>query len=389
MSDTQNYLILIVDDTRLNLKLLSHVLDNGGYKHIMAKNGREAIDLAEEHHPDLILMDIMMPEMNGYEAVKEIKNREGLEDVPVIFLSALTETDDKIQAFRYGGVDYITKPFQKEETLARIETHLKIRNLQKQLNDRIEILKEREIELSQLNKKKDDLVRMVSHDIKNPLTGIIGLVKLMRDTDEITTEERKHMLSVIENSGNNLLNMVREVLDRESKKKTPESLDLIEVELIDVIEHVISMNKAKSMLKDIDLKYSIDPVDLQVQVDRNKIETSLNNLVSNALKFTPTRGTVSILASLEQRKKSILIEVKDSGIGIPKEMQDHLFESEIKYSRNGTGGEAGTGLGLDIVQLYVNLHEGELWVESEENIGTSFFIRLPIQSHQNMSQKLF
>ncbi|MDZ7806810.1 MAG: hybrid sensor histidine kinase/response regulator [Gracilimonas sp.] len=379
MTVTKDSLILIVDDTQLNLKLLSHVLENVGYKHIKAQNGKEAIELAESNKPDLILMDIMMPEMDGFEAVKRIKAKEGLDDIPVIFLSALTETDDKIQAFQYGGVDYITKPFQKEETLARIDTHLKIRNLQKQLNERIDVLKDREVELSRLNKKKDDLVRMVSHDIKNPLTGIIGLVKLMHDTEEITSEERKHMLSVIENSGNNLLNMVREVLDRESKKEVPESLDLEDVEVAGLVERIISMNKAKSMLKNIELEYSVEPADLRATLDQNKIEIAINNLVSNALKFTPSRGTVSVFVDQNHEENSILIEVKDTGIGIPESMRDDLFENEMKYSRQGTGGEAGTGLGLDIVHLYVSIHEGEIWVESEENVGTSFFVKLPIQ----------
>lgn len=380
MRRNRDSLILIVDDTKLNLKLLSHVLDNGGYDHIEAQNGREAIQLAKEHQPDLILMDIMMPELDGFEAVKRIKSEEGLEDIPVIFLSALTETDDKIQAFKYGGVDYITKPFQKEETLARIDTHLKIRKLQNELNERIQILKDREIELSRLNKKKDDLVRMVSHDIKNPLTGIIGLVKLMRDTDELSSDDRKHMLSVIENSGNNLLNMVKEVLDRESKKEEPESLELKNVELWDVIEQVVSMNKAKSTLKNIELTYNVEPDDLQLEVDRNKIEIALNNLVSNALKFTPSKGDVTVSAHLTDNDQYVLIEVKDTGIGIPESMKNDLFESDLKYSRDGTGGEAGTGLGLDIVQLYVNRHNGNVWVESEEDIGTSFFIKLPVDT---------
>lgn len=379
MSDTKDNLILIVDDTLLNLRLLSHVLENGGYKHIKAQNGKEAIELAASKKPDLILMDIMMPGMDGFEAVHKIKSKDGLEDIPVIFLSALTETDDKVQAFQYGGVDYITKPFQKEETLARINTHLKIRNLQKQLNDRIDVLKDREVELSRLNKKKDDLVRMVSHDIKNPLTGIIGLVKLMRDTDDITPEERKHMLSVIENSGNDLLNMVHEVLDRESKKDVPESLDLADIEIVKLVERVISMNKAKAMLKGIELVHNVEPDGLRATLDQNKIEIAINNLVSNALKFTPSRGTISLSVNQNDKKDLILIEVKDSGIGIPESMRDDLFENEMKYSRKGTGGEAGTGLGLDIVHLYVSLHNGDIRVESEENVGTSFFIELPVK----------
>lgn len=368
-------LILIVDDTPANLRLLSHVLNKKGYNHIEASNGKEAVELAKEHEPDLILLDIMMPDMDGYQVIKKIKSDQLIQDIPIIFLSSLTDTDDKIEAFKSGGVDYITKPFQKEETLARINTHLKIRSLQKQLNERIKVLRQREIELSRLNQKKDDLVRMVSHDIKNPLTGIIGLVKLMRESDKISAEEQKQMLSVVEDSGSNLLNMVREVLDRESKKAEPETLDYTTVEVIELLERVISMNKAKSLVKEISLSYKVDPKKCEAVIDENKIEIAVNNLVSNALKFTPSKGEILVKASMNN--EHLLFEVKDTGIGIPKKMQADLFKSKVKSSREGTSGEAGTGLGLDIVQLYVEMHGGEVWVESELDKGTKFFIKIP------------
>lgn len=368
-------LILIVDDTPANLRLLSHVLNKKGYKHIEASNGKEAVQLARENEPDLILLDIMMPDMDGYEVIKEIKSNDHTEDIPIIFLSSLTDTDDKVEGFKSGGVDYITKPFQKEETLARINTHLKIRSLQKQLSERIKVLRQREIELSRLNQKKDDLVRMVSHDIKNPLTGIIGLVKLMRESDKISAEEQKQMLSVVEESGSNLLNMVREVLDRESKKSEPETLDYSTVQVAELMERVISMNKAKSLLKEISLSFKVQPKKLEAVIDENKIEIAVNNLVSNALKFTPSKGEVKVKASLND--DHLLIEVRDTGIGIPKKMQSDLFKEKVKLSRKGTSGEAGTGLGLDIVQLYVELHGGDIWVESELDKGTKFFINIP------------
>lgn len=368
-------LILIVDDTPANLRLLSHVLSKKGYNHLEASTGKEAVQLAKEHEPDLILLDIMMPDMNGYEVIKEIKSDELIQDIPIIFLSSLTDTDDKIEGFKSGGVDYITKPFQKEETLARINTHLKIRFLQKQLNERIKVLRQREIELSRLNQKKDDLVRMVSHDIKNPLTGIIGLVKLMRESDKISAEEQKQMLSVVEESGSNLLNMVREVLDRESKKTEPETLDYSPVQVSELLERVISMNKAKSVVKEISLSYAVHPKKLEAVIDVNKIEIAVNNLVANALKFTPSKGAIRVKASLDD--DHLLFEVKDTGIGIPKKMQSDLFKDDVKHSREGTSGEVGTGLGLDIVQLYVELHGGEIWVESELDKGTQFFIKIP------------
>lgn len=368
-------LILIVDDTPANLRLLSHVLSKNGYNFLEASNGKEAVQIAKEHEPDLILLDIMMPDMNGYEVIKEIKSDKLIQDVPIIFLSSLTDTDDKVEGFKSGGVDYITKPFQKEETLARINTHLKIRFLQKQLNERIKVLRQREIELSRLNQKKDDLVRMVSHDIKNPLTGIIGLVKLMRESDKISAEEQIQMLSVVEESGSNLLNMVREVLDRESKKTEPETLDYSTVQVSELLERVISMNKAKSVVKEISLTFKVQPNKLQAVIDENKVEIAVNNLVANALKFTPSKGKIRVKASLND--DHLLFEVIDTGIGIPKKMQSDLFKDTMKTSRKGTSGEVGTGLGLDIVQLYVELHGGEIWVESELDKGTKFFIKIP------------
>ena len=375
----EDFLILIVDDTPANLRLLSHVLSKEGYRHIEATDGKEALKLAEKHLPDLILLDIMMPDLSGFDVTKKLKNKEQLEDIPIIFLSSLTDTVDKVQGFKSGGVDYITKPFQKEETLARIKTHLQIRTLQKQLNDRIDVLRKREIELSRLNQKKDDLVRTVSHDIKNPLTGIIGLVKLIRDSDKITPEEQTQMLSVIEDSGTNLLNLVREILDRESRKTEPEELDFTNVMLSDMLERVISMNKAKSVVKNIKLDYEVKPMSLTAEMDQNKIEIAINNLVSNALKFTPSGG--SVLVFVEKKKKnSIRIEVRDTGIGIPKKMIGDIFKDPKKSSRTGTGGELGTGLGLDIVQLYVELHGGEVSVKSKLNEGTSFIITLPLNN---------
>lgn len=375
--DPEDSLILLVDDTKANLRLLSHVLSKEGYQYLEANNGKEAIRLAEQHEPDLILLDIMMPDIDGFEVIKRLKKNDRLADVPIIFLSSLTETDDKVQGFKSGGVDYITKPFQREETLARIKTHLQIRFLQKELNNRIQILRDREIQLSRLNKKKDDLVRMVSHDIKNPLTGIIGLVKLIRDSDKISDEEQTQMLSVIEDSGNNLLNLVRDVLDRESKKMESDVVEIANTDLSELMERVISMNRANAVVKNINLSYAVNPEKLAARIDPNKIEIAINNLVSNALKFTGSDEGAKVHAKIKQVNNDVLISVSDTGIGIPEKMQEDLFTDNKNSSRTGTSGELGTGLGLDIVQLYVEMHGGEIWVESELKKGTTFYIKLP------------
>ncbi|WP_409028982.1 sensor histidine kinase [Gracilimonas sediminicola] len=185
------------------------------------------------------------------------------------------------------------------------------------------------------------------------------------------------MLSVIEESGTNLLNLVREVLDRESKKIEPEELEYSTVSITELFERVVSMNRAKSVVKNVKLDYSVSPAGIKLDADQNKLEIAVNNLVSNALKFTPSGGEVVVHAI--QNNGSLEIRVQDTGIGIPEKLQEDLFTNPDKPSRNGTNGEVGTGLGLDIVQLYVELHEGKIWVESELDKGTTFFISLPLE----------
>ncbi len=375
-----DFLILIVDDTEANIRLLSHVLRGEGFTPIVAFNGTDAIDLIQSREPDLVLLDIMMPDMTGYEVCAEINKIDKLKDIPIIFLSALSETRDKVEGFDVGGVDYITKPFQKDEILARIRTHLFLSKLQKEREIRIEELKQRELELSELNKKKDDLVRMVSHDIKNPLTGIVGLANLLRQHPDFPEKDKVEMLNVMEQSGKKLLDIVEKVLDNEANSKKINEANLSETNLRELGERVISVNGPKAILKKINLEFVFESEIDTALLDPVKMEIALNNLVSNALKFTPGQGSVKLV--INSKENALEFKVKDTGIGIPEIMVKKLFteeNGEKSVSNVGTDGELGTGLGLDVVQNYINIHDGKIWVESEENVGTTFFINIPLK----------
>ena len=372
------HLILIVDDTETNVRLLSHVLRQAGFNIIVAFNGADAMELATKRTPDLILLDIMMPEMDGFEVCARLKADEPLSEIPVIFLSALSDTTDKIEGFNAGGVDYITKPFQKDEVLARIQTHLYLRKLQRERNERIQILIEREIELSLLNKRKDDLVRMVSHDMKNPIMGIIGLIDILKEDELVDEKEKGSILDVMRSSGEKLLEMVKNVLDKESNSNKVHELNKKNFDLIAIAKKVLELNQAKAVLKKIELVLKSEEEECIAFVDPDKIEIVLNNLVSNALKFTTPKGTVTIEIGYGEDKKNALIKVTDTGIGIPENMIDRLFRANSKVSTIGTAGEMGTGLGLDIVQLYSELHQGKVWVKSKENVGSTFYVQLPL-----------
>jgi len=371
----------LVDDTEANLSLLTSFLDREGYGIITAPNGKEALQKAKDKNPDLIMLDIMMPEMNGYEVCKKLKADEITHRIPVIFWSSLTDIYNKLKAFQVGGVDYITKPFDKDEVLARIALHIRLKQFQEEKEERIRVLRERELELTKLNRQKDELMRIVSHDIKNPLTGIIGVVNVLLESDDINHEEARQMLQMIESSSNELLELVMDILDKNMLRREDQKLELKEVDLVEVLGEVISINAPNAKLKRIGLYLKNNIESCTIKVDVRKIKQIFNNLVINALKFTPSKGRVSIHID-ETQNSTILCKVIDTGIGIPEDIIGQLFTDEDGTTTVGTGGEIGTGLGLDLVQYFVELHKGRVWVESEVNVGTTFFIELPLNMKQ-------
>jgi len=372
--------ILIVDDTEQNVQLLAHVVKKEGFNVLAAFSGPDALEIVKKKKPDIILLDVMMPEMNGFEVCKELKSDENLNDVPVIFLSALTETDSKVKGFEVGGVDYITKPFQREEVLARIRLHVRLTRLQNELERKIMELKEREQRLNRLNQDKDELMRVVGHDIRNPVTGIIGISEILQKRgDQLPPNERKHMFQTIRESGQKLLSLVNDLLQKETAERGITDLQLEDVELDQLIESVINLHQPTAITKDIKFEFNLDEAPT-LRIDRQKIDQVIGNLISNALKFTPDKGTitVNVFQQVNNGRDIVKIEVSDTGVGIPEEKLDHLFEGENGQNvRLGTSGEVGSGIGLQIIKQFTELHNGTIDVKSEVGEGTTFVITLP------------
>ncbi|MDX1618519.1 MAG: hybrid sensor histidine kinase/response regulator [Balneolaceae bacterium] len=369
--------VLIIDDTEPNVRLLAHVLKREGYEVLAAFSGEDALKLVEKKKPEIILLDIMMPGMDGFEVCERLKKKEETSDIPVIFLSALSETDSKVKGFKAGGVDYITKPFQREEVLARIELHLRLNRLQNRLEEKISQLKEREEWLNRLNAQKDELMRIVGHDIRNPVTGIIGVAQLLKNSESSMSEDqRKLMYKTIEESGKKLQNLVNDLLKKEKAELNLEELNLEEVRLEHLLQRVIELHQPTALSKEITVDLEInEPV--QMELDRQKMDQVMGNLISNALKFTPRGGTVSI--ALDSTEERVKIVVNDTGVGIPTEDMDSLLNGSEKTIpvREGTQGEKGSGFGLDIIKQFTELHGGDVEVESVEGEGTRFTLFLP------------
>lgn len=376
--NSENTTILIVDDSEENVWLLSHVLKREGYNILDASNGEEALEIVAVTKPDILLLDIVMPDMDGFEVCEKLKAKESTQDIPIIFLSALSETDSKVKGFKVGGVDYITKPFQREEVLARIDLHVRLKQLQNKLEEKIDELQEREQRLNVLNKRKDELMRILSHDIRNPVTGIIGVAQLLsQSSDSIPADEQQNMYNSIEESGRKIQQLVVDLLNKDKAKQNISDLSTEKVNLKYLIKDVIELHQPSALIKNISFNFNISQ-SVEMKLDRQKMDQVLGNLVSNALKFTPEGGTISINLHERTAEDEVDILVSDTGVGIPqKEIEKLLGTNGKKTVRSGTRGEKGSGIGLDIIKQFTELHGGKVLIESNEGDGTTFIIRLP------------
>lgn len=367
-------LILIVDDVEQNVAVISQILRNAGHNVMAAFSGETALRMVQKRKPDLILLDIMMPGMTGFETCEHLKSSASTADIPVIFLSALTETDTKVKGFEVGGVDYITKPFQESEVLARVHVHLKIRRLEMERDKHISTLTE-------LNSEKDRLMQIVSHDLRSPLGGIRGLAEILLESDEqVNAATVREFSKIITNTVDGLLELVNDLLDLAKIESGNVNMNFTEFDFSETIKYASDLVRLVALKKGVFLTADYPDEPLRIRADEPKLKQTINNLLSNAIKFTPKGGNVEIAVEKEQSpdSKNLLITVTDSGMGIPPDMLKNVFEKFGEHQRNGTHGEKGSGLGLSIVKRFVELHGGTVRVDSRVGEGTSFHITLPV-----------
>lgn len=373
-----DFLVLVVDDSKSNVILLSHILEKEGFRVEKCYDGDQALEKIKQNTPDLILLDIMMPNMSGIEVGQQLR-RSNYEDIPIIFLSSSNESVDKVQSFESGGVDFLNKPFDKDELLIRVRNHLMLKILREESQNQLQALREREQELSEANQKKYKLMRMLSHDIKNPISGIMGLVSILLEDDTLDEAEETEMLELIKLSSDKLLSLVKDLLDREVIENKFDSLNSKNENIVEVIRRVIQSNRSKAALKKINITLESVEDEIILSIDEEKIQNIFNTLLSNAIKFSLSKGIVKIV--LEKTEESfLLIKVIDSGIGIPNAMLPNFIISSEKEHEDKPIGILGVGLGLEEVRAYVEAHNGKIWVNSKDNEGTTFFIELPLRN---------
>jgi signal transduction histidine kinase len=377
--------ILVVDDTPDNLRLLSQLLINKGYEIRLAPNGELALSSIKYFLPDLILLDILMPGIDGYEVCRQLKRQENTCDIPIIFLSALGETFDKVKAFEMGGSDYISKPFQVEEVLVRIKHQITIKKLQDRLNYQNQNLKKEvkkrkiaELEAKSALKVKSDFLANMSHELRTPLNAILGFTEIMLRTPGISEKDTNY-LEIVKNSGKHLLSLINDILDLSKIESGQMSLNEVKFDLWDLLQDIKNIFSLKADNKGLEWLVIYDQnVPRYVLADQIKLRQILMNLVSNSLKFTAHGKVILRVEYYQENLENFLtFSVEDTGLGIAPEEIKKLF---IPFEQTTTGRNSceGTGLGLAISQKFVTLMKGEITVTSVEKKGSYFSFTIPI-----------
>lgn len=361
--------LLIVDDVQSNVLLLKALLGKEGYRIEVAMNGQEALVMTEKGMPDLILLDVMMPGMDGFEVAEKLKEQEVFRDIPIIFLTALDDTQSIVKGFKLGASDFISKPFRKEELMIRISHQLSLVAAKR-------IIWQQTDELKKTIEGRDKLYSVIAHDLRSPMASmkmLLNTIMMSADRNKMDTE----IFDMLEMSNktseevfsllDNLLKWTKSQLGKQTI--VHQALDVTELVagVIEVMEPIAAIKNIKLQMDETEAK--------EVLVDIEMIKCVIRNLLSNAIKFSNKNSIIRVVFDSQDDK--VIVTVVDCGRGIKKEDQSKLLQDSTHFTTFGTNSEEGSGLGLLLCRDFVRKNAGELWFESEENVGSRFSFSIP------------
>ena len=356
--------VMVVDDTPDNLRLLESVLREDGYRVQVFPRALLALSAAARNPPDLILLDINMPEMNGFEACERFKADPAIKDIPIIFISALSDASAKVRAFIAGGVDYVTKPFQFEEVTARVRTHL-------QLRDQKRALQQAHDKLRELEELRDGLVHMLVHDMRSPLSVMLSNLVFVQGTP--LSEDASEALADSVQSTRVLVEMVSGVLDVSKMETSEMPLQRSPVDLAALVQ--AELDKFSAVRAHRTLTFDAPPDLAPFSCDAHLIGRVVQNLIGNALKFT-NRNTGTIAASISRAGDGLRVLIQDNGPGLAPEDREKVFDKFFQVVAQREGRRNSTGLGLTFCKLAVEAHGGRIGVDSVLGQGSGFWFEL-------------
>jgi signal transduction histidine kinase len=374
--------ILIVDDLPANLRLLEGILKVAGYEVVTASSGAEALETIATAEPDVVLLDVMMPEMDGFETCRRIKSQPDTSWLPIVMVTALQETGDRVAALEAGADDFLTKPVDDVEVIARVNSLVRVKRQRQDLERAYG-------NLSRAESMRDGLTAMLVHDLRTPLTAILGSLETLRfsNPDEFQSE----LIEICSRSSNRLLSLVNDLLDvgkMESGQMRLTRTPVAVKELIyDSLDQVMPFDGHKRMTaygRSIEVEVVIPEELPSLQADHDLLGRVLINLLGNAAKFAPSNAQVQITAvplpnaHYPDGEPGVLFSVRDNGPGIAKEDHHRIFDKFGQVESQQSGRKLSTGLGLTFCRLAVEAHGGKIWVDSAPGEGSTFWFSIPV-----------
>ncbi|MCB2204176.1 response regulator [bacterium] len=418
--------ILVVEDSPTQALKLKYVLEKQDYSVRLAVNGREGLEAIHQQRPTLVISDVLMPEMDGYEFCSAIKNDDDLKEIPVILLTTLSDPQDIIRGLESGADNFLNKPYSEEALLSRIKYILINMDVRTRMrtgmgieiyfankkhyltSERIQIIdlllstyenaveKNRELEttnkklravqeeveknndqLKQLNEQKNMLLGMAAHDLRNPLYLIEGYSDfLLKDEKDELSAEQRTILGAIQSSSTYMVQMINDLLDVHKIETGKMEMNVEEADFRELVEASIKRQEFAAGKKGVDISFRPPESAPKVLVDRGRIEQVMSNLLDNAIKFSFKGAVIEVYFQYDENE--LIFSVRDHGPGIPDKEQSRLFKPFSTTSVKPTGSERSTGLGLAIARDIIEKHQGRIWVESEIGNGSTFSFTLPV-----------
>lgn len=369
--------ILVVDDNEINRDVLARRLKQEAYVLEMACGGQEALELLQKQPFDVVLLDIMMPEIDGMEVLRRVKADEDLQHLPVIVISALDDMESVIRCIELGAEDYLPKPFSPTLLKARVRACVEKKRTRDRERRLFLQLEENYTQLRALEQQRDDLAHMLIHDMRSPLSANLTGLEMIEFLGPLNSEQRD-CLHVAMRSGRNLLGLINDMLDTFKLESGALKLDKSSFEVCVVVKKAVEQMASLLLDKNLQLQYELEEALPMMYGDESKIERVIVNLLSNAIKFTPPGGQITIVGYSNTNELSLAI--RDTGEGIAPEALERIFEKFGQAQNRKAGHQNSTGLGLAFCKLVIEAHGGRIGVESIPGEGSTFFITVPVET---------
>ena len=371
--------LLIVDDEERNIRLLKGLLAPQNFNLREAINGEEALRRIAEEPPDMVLLDVMMPKINGFEVCRRLKQDEKTKTIPVILVTALSEKQHRVQALEAGADDFISKPVDQTELTVRVKSLLRIKSYQDEISDKLREIAAKNERLLELEKVRDGLSHMIVHDLRNPLTAISTYLQLSALDAENLSEPQQESVDRCLFFCQELERMIQNLLDISKMEEGKMQLNREAIDLPEMVGKVLERFKPTVEEREIALSFSGNGDIPKISLDRSILKRVITNLVDNAIRYTPKGGAIAVSLDSASWEEVLCLSVKDSGSGLPAEYHSKIFDKFEQVTLKKDADRAGSsGLGLTFCKLAVEAHGGKIWVESEGlGKGCTFLIQLP------------